>query len=539
MSEVIKLEMIKSADHLPKVVKLLLDAELTAEERAHFAFGETFNNRVYGIVNHKASSLIKNRMQTIKACYLADREVTILYANPELISIFRDQAEFDHQIEKQNDVDLDKRFVQILTDAILAGASDIHLEIHQSKADIRFRIHGMLHTFAQMDTRTVYRLVNYIYNVAAEEGSKDTQFNVDEMQNALLDRHLQINGQLRHYKIRLQTAPCYPSSLTIVMRVLPIDTQLSLGLLDLGYDSDHIKLLQKAQIQPSGVTIISGTTGSGKSTTLATVLAEIYRRTQGTKKILTTEDPPEFTIKGANQINLSAKEDADSHEDNVFVRAIKVAMRCDPDIIMVGEVRDHKSSALLSSAVVSGHQVFTTVHAASALSIFDRLIQLGFDRHVLTSPGFISLLVYQTLAPVLCAHCRIPLQQMISGPIDNELRELLDRLEQVLLAPRYQAQYNMMQAQQSIYFANHAGCEHCRRGYVGRTVFAEMVDPDTTLLQHFRDSNYEAGIRYWRSNGGKTVLEHGIQKMFAGLVDPRSVEDKCGLLTNILKEDRA
>lgn len=537
MKEVIKLEVIKSAEHLPKVVKLLFDDEMTVDEQNNFAFGEMFNGRIYALVNYEASPLLKNRMQTLKSCYLADREVKVIYATPELISIFRDQAEFDHKIEQQNDIDLDKRFVQILTDAIKSGASDIHFEIHQSKADIRFRIHGMLNTVSQMDTRTIYRLVNYIYNVAAEEGSKDTQFNVDEMQNALLDRRIMINGEIRHYKIRLQTAPCYPSSLTIVMRILSIDGQLSLGLMDLGYDDHHIRLLQKAQIQPSGATILAGTTGSGKSTTLATILSEIYRRTQGTKKILTTEDPPEFFIKGANQINLSAKEDEDAHEENVFVRAIKVAMRCDPDIIMVGEVRDQKSSALLSSAVMSGHQVFTTVHAASALAIFDRLIQLGFDSHVLTSPGFISLLIYQTLTPVLCPHCRIPLHQMVKQPMDDLFKELLDRLNQLMSSPKYRDQYTNEYAQERIHFANHDGCTRCRRGYIGRTVLAEMVDPDLVLLQHYRERNYEAGIRYWRSMGGRTVLEHGIQKMLTGAIDPRSVEDKCGLLTKAIQED--
>src|SRR3990167_2192319 len=388
----IKIQSIRSVDQLPKVVRLLLESELNFAERSSIVFGESFNGRIYCLIDYKADSVIRNRIQTIKTCYLPSRDVTILHASRELITIFRDQVEFDANVERQNDTDLDKRFIQILREAVQSGSSDVHFEIYQNKADIRFRIHGLLNTVAQMDTRTIYRLVNYIYNVAAEEGSKDTQFNIDEMQHALLDRHIDINGTKQHYKIRLQTAPCYPSSLTIVMRILPIDNQLSLGLKDLGYSPEQIKLLQKAQMKPSGVTIISGTTGSGKSTTLATVLTEIHKRTHGNKKILTTEDPPEYTIPGANQINLSVKSSFQKEDDNIFVKSIKVAMRCDPDVIMVGEVRDQKSSDLLSSAVVSGHQVFTTVHAASALSIFDRLMQLGFDRHVMTSPGFMSLL---------------------------------------------------------------------------------------------------------------------------------------------------
>lgn len=532
-----KIQSLRSIDQLPKVVRLLLEHELTHQEKANFVFGESFNGRVYCLIDVKADSIIKNRVHTIKTCYLTGRDLTIYHATRELITIFRDQIEFDANVERQNDTDLDKRFFQILKDAIQAGASDVHFEIHQNKADIRFRIHGMLYTISQMDTRTIYRMVNYVYNVAAEEGSKDTQFNIDEMQNALLDRHIEINGIKQHYKIRLQTAPCYPSSLTIVMRILPIDNQLSLGLKDLGYSEDQIKLLQKAQMKPSGVTIISGTTGSGKSTTLATLLAEIHQRTQGTKKILTTEDPPEYSINGANQINLSTKPDFQKTDENIFVKAIKVAMRCDPDVIMVGEVRDQKSGDLLSSAVVSGHQVFTTVHAASALSIFDRLMQLGFDRHVLTSPGFISLLVYQTLSPVLCKQCRVSLHNRRKQTNTTDFKELLQRIDEVLQSERYRSVISLEEAEHSIFFANVEGCDECRRGFTGRTVFAEMVSPDSILLQHYRDNEYEKGIRHWRSRGGRTALEHGIEKMLLGLVDPQSVEDKCGLITDVCEGD--
>lgn len=533
----IRIQNIRSSDQLPKVVRLLLESELDFSEKSSIVFGEAFNGRIYCLVDYKASSVIRHRIQTIKTCYLSGRDLTVYHATRELITIFRDQIEFDVNVERQNDTDLDKRFIQILREAIQIGASDVHFEIHQNKADIRFRIHGLLNTVAQMDTRTIYRLINYIYNVAAEEGSKDTQFNIDEMQNALLDRHIEINGVKQHYKIRLQTAPCYPSSLTIVMRILPIDNQLSLGLKDLGYSPEQIKLLQKAQMKPSGVTIISGTTGSGKSTTLATLLTEIYKRTQGTKKILTTEDPPEYTIPGANQINLSSKVGIQKSEENIFVKSIKVAMRCDPDVIMVGEVRDQKSSDLLSSAVVSGHQVFTTVHAASALSIFDRLMQLGFDRHVMTSPGFMSLLVYQTLCPVLCSHCKIPFSEMKNSH-HPEAKEVIHRIHEILSSDYCKENSNNKQySDKNIYFSHKEGCDHCRKGFVGRTVFAEMVNPDPILLQHFRNNEYEKGIRHWRERGGKNVLEHAIEKMFLGIVDPHSVEDKCGLMTAIIDGD--
>ncbi|MCD8499966.1 MAG: Flp pilus assembly complex ATPase component TadA [Gammaproteobacteria bacterium] len=126
----------------------------------------------------------------------------------------------------ESESELDRRFSEILLQAVRARASDIHLEIYADRAEIKFRIHGLIYKIGELDTRTVNRLINYVYNVAAAEGSKDTQYNPEEMQDALLDMNLDIDGIKRHYKLRLQTAPCYPNSVTIVMRLLPVDTQL-------------------------------------------------------------------------------------------------------------------------------------------------------------------------------------------------------------------------------------------------------------------------------------------------------------------------
>lgn len=528
------LETITSAEDLPKITRLLLEQDLSEEERQNFVFGEDFQGRVYCLLNQTASNLMRKRMQTIKNTYMPGRPFHVNLASDAMITIFRDQAEYDASNDVSSDTDLDQRFTDILLQAVNNGASDVHFEIYQNKADIRFRIHGLLTTISHLDTGTAYRLVNYIYNVAAEEGSKDTQFNLDEMQHALLDRTLEIDGTRHHFKIRLQTAPCYPNSLSIVMRILSIDTQLSLTLQDLGYSLEQTQLLEHAQMKPSGVTIISGTTGSGKSTTLATVLTEIHKHTHGTKKILTTEDPPEYYIAGANQINLSAKQEFEAEGEDMFTKAIKVAMRCDPDVLMVGEVRDKQSADLLSGAVVSGHQVFTTVHAASALAIFDRLIQLGFDKNILTSPGFISLLIYQTLCPILCEQCRIPLEVFKQQKAEDTVyRPLFQRLNKLLRSKRYG---NLPTESINIHFANKDGCDHCLMGYVGRTVFAEMVNPDPQLLQYFRNYEYEKAARHWRQHGGVTVLEHGIAKMLLGVVDPLAVENQCGALTSVIED---
>ncbi len=525
-------KILTTADELPKTEKLILDEQLTDQERQNFCFAEAKDGRVYCLVSQDISSIFRQRAQTIKNFGLEAREIITYYVTNELLFIFRDRMSHDVSMVIESESELDRRFSEILIQAVRAHASDIHLEIYTDHAEVKFRIHGLIYKIGELDSRTVNRLVNYVYNVAAAEGSKDTQYNPEEMQDALLDMNLEIDGIKRHYKLRLQTAPCYPNSVTIVMRLLPVDAQLKITLNELGYSPFQIMLLERAQARPVGVTIVAGTTGSGKSTTLATILTEVYRRTKGSKKILTTEDPPEYAIPGANQINLSIKRSEISEDENVFVKAIRVAMRCDPDIIMVGEVRDQRSSQLLSSAVLSGHQVFTTVHAASAIAIYNRLLNLGFENHVLSSPSFLALLIYQTLVPTSCRHCALPYHVFEkSSANDPDSLATIERLHKVLKKEQYHHH-----SIDSVRFVNSEGCSECRKGIAGRTVLAEMLDPTPEILVALRDLDFERATRIWRAQGGKTVLEHGIDKIFLGLTDPRFVEDSCGLLSDPLEE---
>jgi type II secretory ATPase GspE/PulE/Tfp pilus assembly ATPase PilB-like protein len=524
-------KLIKSSDYLPKVDRLLLEDQLTEMESRFFAFAESHDGRVYCVISQRCQPLLRKRAQTIRSFYFGIRETVTLVVSEEMLHIFRDQAEAGAQTMVASSTELDAKFSEVLVQAIRAGASDIHYDIFVDHAELKFRIHGLLFKIGEINVRSITKLINYVYNVAAAEGSKDTQYNSEEMQDALLDRYLEVDGKRRHYKLRLQTAPCYPNSITIVMRILPVDTQINTTIDILGYSHPQIQVLRKAQMKPVGVTIIAGTTGSGKSTTLATLLSDICRRTAGSKKVLTAEDPPEYTIPGANQINLSIKRHDENEDDNIFVKAIKVAMRCDPDIIMVGEVRDGQSASLLSSAVLSGHQVFTTVHASSALGIFDRLINMGFERSVITAPNFLSLLVYQVLLPTVCPECSYSMKDYFAKHSTEEDGYLYRRLEQVINSDVCQRIMSPLEAPDRIRMANYDGCSQCRHGFNGRTVVSEMVEPDINILECFKNDNFQLGYDHWRTQGGRLVIEHAIDKCLAGVVDPRSVEDKCGLMS--------
>jgi type II secretory ATPase GspE/PulE/Tfp pilus assembly ATPase PilB-like protein len=194
----------------------------------------------------------------------------------------------------------------------------------------------------------------------------------------------------------------------------------------------------------------------------------------------------------------------------------------DPDILMIGEIRDPKTAKLLQDAVQSGHQCFTTVHAQSAMGIFERLVGLGFDRTVLTSPGFLSLLVYQVLSPLNCPHCAIPFETFAQSELDELETELLERVTKAV------GQENTSKVK----FRNQAGCDKCKKtGFLGRTVIAEMIEPDDQLLQHIRQENYSVANKHWEDMGGVPLYHNVMAKVLSGELDPHYAEDTLGYLS--------
>jgi type II secretory ATPase GspE/PulE/Tfp pilus assembly ATPase PilB-like protein len=201
-----------------------------------------------------------------------------------------------------------------------------------------------------------------------------------------------------------------------------------------------------------------------------------------------------------------------------FSEAMRVLMRADPDTIMVGEIRDKDTAEVFAPAVQSGHRVLTTVHAASAIGIIDRLSSapILMPRSVLAGKRFISALVYQSLLPTLCPRCSLSATTIMPA----------ERLH--LMEKKFQVSVDRVQV------VNERGCSHCHGGRYGQTVAAEIILPDSETLRLFRDGLDVEAERRWRqtrSSGfddsdmtGKTAFEHGLYKCLQGRIDPRDLE---------------
>lgn len=447
-----------------------------------------------------------------------------LFATPEILSIIYDNEKTGMSAEEQKrtatKIQLD--FDELLVAALDHGTSDIHIEVRRNQARVRFRKNGDMYDYQEWSVTHARTMAGVIYQVIADE--KDTSFDESRPQDALIDRNLGDNIQLR---VRLATIPAYPSGFDMIMRILKMGQDGTRQSLDqLGYEKTHLTSIRRAVSKPVGAVIMAGTTGSGKSTSLNSMLGEKIEQYRGTIKVITIEDPPEYALPGATQVPVvrsRSKAQAGNMEANPFASVVRAAMRSDPDILMVGEIRDEDSAELLIHAVQSGHQVFTTVHAGSGIDIISRLRSNGIPDDVLGGQNFISALMFQSLIPVLCPHCAIDINNFSKIVESDQDQDCIDRIYKYV-KPSLIA---------NLRFENSDGCKHCSSGRIGRSVASEVILPDPYMLSCFRNKQDTDAFMHYRRRGGKIALEHGLLKALRGQMDVRMVESKLDQITGL------
>lgn len=296
--------------------------------------------------------------------------------------------------------DTQKRLANILLRAVNMGASDLHITRNDVLALFEARVNGVLMPFMQIKSQQCDELVFVLYNVEAT--TRDTTWNRAIPQNANILYSLDgkpFRFRYAHFPIFGETPDCYHA----VLRIIPSGLQKNnVGSIDkIGVSEEEIVDLKKILSNPYGAYVIAGTTGSGKSTTLKSLMEWLQiNRYDDRGCFLTVEDPVEYQIYGAKQSSVV------SVDGGGFHAAIKSALRRDPDVLMVGEIRDSVSANALAGAVESGHYCFTTVHAGNIVSLLQRMSALGIGSDKLSTPGFIAGLQCQKLVPVLCESCK-------------------------------------------------------------------------------------------------------------------------------------
>jgi general secretion pathway protein E len=389
-------------------------------------------------------------------------------------------------IDKLKDIASDAPVVRLvnllISRAVEARASDIHIEPMENELRVRYRIDGVLQPVESPPQRLASAIVSRVKIMA--------RLNIAERRLAQ-DGRIGLAVRGRDIDFRVSTVPTVHGE-SVVLRILDRE-HLDLDFGRLGFDEDLVARVRNLLAQPHGIVLVTGPTGSGKTTTLYTALTEL---STPDRKVLTIEDPVEYQLAGVNQVQVKPQIGLS------FASALRSFLRQDPDIMMVGEIRDLETAEIAVQAALTGHLILSTLHTNDAASAVTRLLDMGVEDYLLTST--INGVAAQRLVRTLCPACREPY-----APLPELVEKLgLARLAQGRAPTLHRA----------------VGCEACNHtGYRGRSAIVEVLAVDDRIRQAIL-KNEDAGAieRLACEAGMQTMYAHGLKKALAGIT---TIED--------------
>jgi general secretion pathway protein E len=365
----------------------------------------------------------------------------------------------------------------IISRAMESRASDIHIEPFENRLIVRYRIDGVLHETESPPRRLSAAVISRIKIMA----------NLDIAERRLpQDGRIKLRIHGKEIDLRVSTVPTLYGE-SVVMRILDKSSTL-LDFERLGFDASALRAFEQALQQPHGILLVTGPTGSGKTTTLYTALQTLNKPDL---KILTVEDPVEYQMEGINQIQVKPQIGL------TFANALRSIVRQDPDIIMVGEIRDLETAQIAVQSALTGHMVLSTLHTNDAASTINRLLDMGVEDYLLTST--IVGVQAQRLVRNLCTSCREPYQPSV---------ELVDELGLARFSPS---------REMTLYRAK--GCELCGGvGFIGRSCIVEVLLMNDTIRQLIMKHANAGDIRRAAMElGMETMYENGLRKVVQGV----------------------
>ena len=391
-----------------------------------------------------------------------------------------DEAVTEEDVEQLKDLASEAPVIRLVSlivqRAADCGASDIHIEPFAGRLKVRYRIDGVLQEVEEPPAHLTAAVISRVKIMA--------KLNIAE-RRLPQDGRISLRLQGRELDVRVSTVPTMHGE-SVVLRLLNQEN-VSLDFASLGFDENDLARFAEILDLPHGMILVTGPTGSGKTTTLYTAL---HRLNTPERKIITIEDPVEYQLEGVNQMQVKASINL------TFASALRSIVRQDPDVIMVGEMRDLETARISIQSALTGHLVLSTLHTNDAPSSITRLLEMGVEDYLLTST--VNAVVGQRLVRILCVHCRKPYEP---------LRETVEKLGLARLA-----------SANPIVLYKAGGCERCNgTGYRGRTAVLELMpmcdEIRRLVLQHAEATEIK---RAARKLGMRTMYEDGLRKALAG-----------------------
>lgn len=393
--------------------------------------------------------------------------------HPDLLSLADSVPEAEDLMDQEDDAPIVRLINALLSEAIRVGASDIHIEVFEKRLSVRLRVDGQLREIVQPRRELAPLLVSRIKVMA--------RLDIAE-KRVPQDGRISLRLAGREVDVRVSTLPSSHGE-RVVMRLL--DKQAGrLNMTHLGLMPEDYERLKYLVHRPHGIILVTGPTGSGKTTTLYAALSDLN---DNTRNILTAEDPIEYQLEGIGQTQVNSK------VDMTFARALKAMLRQDPDVVMVGEIRDLETAEIAVQASLTGHLVLSTLHTNTAIGAVTRLKDMGIEPFLLSS-SLIGV-VAQRLVRTLCSHCKT-------------WRTADDFEQQLFQGIAYEAPLKLPQPH---------GCEQCNQtGFSGRTAIYEVDSIDETMRRLIHGGAAEYELESYARKQSPSIRSDGLRKVLAG-----------------------
>ncbi len=393
-----------------------------------------------------------------------------------------DDENIEHLRDMASEAPVIRAVNQIINNAVEQGASDIHIEPFEDELIVRYRIDGMLHEQDAPPRRMTAAIISRIKIMG--------RLNIAE-RRLPQDGRIQLRAHGKEIDLRVSTVPTLYGE-SVVMRILDRES-IHFDLETMGFSDEVLARFRETLALPHGILLVTGPTGSGKTTTLYAALNELNAPH---RKIITVEDPVEYQLSGINQIQVSVKAGLN------FASALRAIVRQDPDVIMLGEMRDLETARTAIQSALTGHTVLSTLHTNDAPSAVTRLIDMGVEDYLISST--VNGVLAQRLVRKLCPHCRESYQPPAGLVAELRLRELAG-------------------GEALLWRAD--GCGECNHtGYRGRTVIHEFLRIDDAIRDRIM-AQADAGqlAQLARARGMRTMAEDGLSKALRGVTSLEEV----------------
>ncbi|MFQ6739245.1 MAG: GspE/PulE family protein [Alphaproteobacteria bacterium] len=478
---------------------------------AYFSGGEIIISRTHRFDGRVLAflDLLKRRNWPMREPFYSDLGlVSLIYKTYELRmgGVTKGNLDYDNQMQKD--------FVDIIARAASQKVSDIHIEV-ADQTTIYFRIDGSMQPVLEYNSAWGESFVRAAF---ASSDISNTNYAQNEYQSAQKDGRTPLRGTKDLYlpagvlSIRMQFNPIAFGSRYVVMRLLydnpteGIKTEQEFG----KYEQS---LLMQLRSYPTGLVIVAGPTSSGKSTTLVRNMSMMLKERNYEINMITVEDPVEQKIFGAHQIPVTNATNEELRDDK-YTEALAAALRSDPDTLMVGEIRTLAAAQLTVRGALSGHNVWTTLHANSAMAALTRLLDMGVEGFKLKEETLMRGLVSMRLFKKVCPYCREPLSKHPEHPA---YKRVLDAFGKIGLKQVY---------------IRGAGCKECNgTGTLGRIKAGEIIITNSEFLRFALAGNTDGAVKYWLEEmDGRTLKESATELMLKGIIGVDELERWVGLL---------